>query len=162
MSLCGIRREITVPGDDTFHSIPVGRDVCINSPRRTYIMYPSAREIPAAYIDTNIFSAGMVDGLTNGCIALFLVKVEMLCVLRRITAAEINLDEVKLQVFEKVIGILLIVSIETYTASQFVFIPEITTGIASCIGIDTSLEAQAMDMLDNGFQTIRESGGMNQ
>ena len=86
----------------------------------------------------------------------------MLCVLRRITAAEINLDEVKLQVFEKVIGILLIVSIETYTASQFVFIPEITTGIASCIGIDTSLEAQAMDMLDNGFQTIRESGGMNQ
>ena len=104
----------------------------------------------------------MVDGLTNGCIALFLVKVEMLCVLRRITATEINLDKVKLQVFEKVIGILLIVSIETYTASHFVFIPEVTTGIASCIGIDTSLEAQAMDMLDNGFQTIRESGGMNQ
>ena len=120
-------------GDDTLHGVPVGRDVSGNAPGRTYIVYPCARKVPAAYVDTHIFSSCVVNSLSDGSIALLFVKVEMFCVLRCITATEINLNKIKLQVLEKEIGILLVMSIKAYTASHFVFVPEVSAGVASCI-----------------------------
>ena len=52
--------------------------------------------------------------------------------------------------------------IKPYTSPLLIFIPKVSARIAPCIRIDTSLEAQSVNMPEDRFQTARKSCEMNE
>ena len=75
----------------------------------------------------------------------------------RITTAEVHLDEVVAQLLEEIVGILLVVLIETGTLARGVAIVVTAAGVIARIAIDACLQALAVDMIHDRFQAIGEA-----
>ena len=97
------------------------------------MMHPSAGKVPSAHIDAHVLSPSLVYGPAYGSVAFLLVEVETFRVLSGITSAEIYFDEVKLQALEEKVGILLIVSVKTNASPLLVFVPKVSTRVASSV-----------------------------
>ena len=78
------------------------------------------------------------------------------------TTTEVHLDEVEAAVLEEEVGILLVVAIKTYALTSDVAIEHRATGISSCIAVDARLQSLLMDIVSHRFQSVGETGGMNQ
>ena len=137
-------------------------DVMGGTPREGHIVNPCTRVIPATYIHTHIVAACVLDGLTDGGVALLRVKGKVLSVLWRITTAEVYLDEVETALLEIEISVVLVVVVESHIHTQLVAIIHITAGIGPGIAVDASLEVFGVDIFDHGFQSVGEAGGVNE
>ena len=109
MAVSGQRKILT---DDAPHRFPGVSDVGGRAPRGSHVAHPRAGIVPSAHVEPHLAS-GILDGLADGRIALLLVKPEPFTVLPGIATAVVNLDEVEVQVFEKVVAVLLVVLIES-------------------------------------------------
>ena len=73
------------------------------------------------------------------------------------TTAEVDLDKVEAQILEEVIGILLVVLVQSYAFACHVAVEHATAGVTPCIAIDTCLQTLGVNMVNYAFQSIGET-----
>ena len=98
--------------------------------------------------------------LADGRILCLFVKVEPFGVLRRVAAAKVYLDEVKPQVVEQVVHVSLFVAVQPDAHASFVVVPVVPAGVAPGVGVGAGFQAEAVDVVDHGLESLRKSCGV--
>ena len=88
----------------------------------------------------------------------------MICIVVRISTAVVNLDKVEVAITEVKGKVINIVTVETYANTDGVLriSPIRSTGVATCIGVDTRLEALVVNLVHQGAQAVREACGVDE
>ena len=153
MAVCGQRQVLP---NDASHRFPGIGDVGGRTPRGSHVAHPRAWIVPPAHVEPHL-APGILDGLADGRIAFLLAEPEAFAVLSGIATAEVDLDEVEVQIFEEVVTVLLVVLIES--RSVLLFLPAVVSGagVVSGIGVDARLQSEPVDIVHHGFQSAWET-----
>ena len=162
VALAAVGGEVEVLGNDSLHRLPTAVDVAGGAPREGGTVNPRAGISPATGIHAHISTTRILDGLGNGRIAFPLVEHQVVLVMIIGTTTEVHLDEVETAVFEEEIGILLVVTIEAHALTRDVAVEHRTASISSGIAVDASLQSLLMDIVGHGFQSVGETGSMDE
>ena len=154
-----VGREVKVLLYDRFYSPPCRVDVGANAPGASDLAHPCAGIVPAAHVDPHA-RLHRVDRLSDLRVLIALVQRELSLVLPLVAAAEVDLDEVEAKLFEEVLRVLPLVFVEPDTLAKRILVPEASASVRTGIGVNTGLEPEPMDMIDNFPKAVREALGV--
>ena len=165
MTITCICRQVEALVDDALYRLPAKIDILGCAPRINKTACPCTGKCPTANVPCDFVATNSLYGSSNLLVALFHIKVKSLGIVIGVGTAIVNLDEVEIQFFgiEEEVHILGIVSIKTYTDSNFILwlSPIRSTGITAGIGIYTRFQTLAMDIIHKATQAVREAFGVN-
>lgn len=104
----------------------------------------------------------VVDGLADGGVARLRVEGQVIGIAGGIASAEVNLDEVEAQLLEEHVAVLLVVTVESHTDGDSVFVVPRAAGVGPSVAIDAGLQSEAVDMVGHGLQPSGKAGGVGE
>ena len=125
-------------------------------------MCPVARICPAANVQAHIRPARVFDGLGDRLVACLFVKRQVILIVTRGTAAEIDLDEVEAHFIEKEITVLLVMSVEAHALTRHITIEHATAGVLATVGVDARLHPLFVNVIHYRLEPVWKTGWMNQ
>ena len=152
----GVGREIERLVDDVVDAIPPRRNVVAHAPGAADLADPGAWIVPAADVDPHA-RLHCVKRLADERVALLRVHVDLRRVAALRAAAEVDLDEVEAELLEEILRVLALVVPEPHADSHLVVVEDAAAGVLAAVGVDAGLEAERMDVVDDGLESVGEA-----